>query len=93
MSLSGVVQMGQFSLVMSLMGLFMVAYIRGRQRPQGVYKVREEWRVMFLVCYVRDGLYPLFVQDGLCCLVRDLYLVRSDIIRIVTLKNNKSNIL
>ena len=87
--------MDQFSLVMSLMGLFMVAYIRWRQRPQGVYKVREEWRVMFFVCYVRrrDGLNSLFVRDGLCFLFRDLHMEWSDVIRRVTLKNNKSNIL
>ena len=44
------------------------------QRPQGVYNVREEWCVMFFVCYVRDGLYPLFVRDGLWFLFRDLYM-------------------
>ena len=69
MSLSGFTQIDQVSLVMSV----------GGKRPQWVYNVREEWCVMFFVCYVRDGLYPLFVRDGLCCLVRDLYLDRYNI--------------
>ena len=51
---------------MSVMVVFMVAYIRGRQRPQGVYNVREEWFVMSVADYIRDG---LFVRDGLCFLV------------------------
>ena len=60
--------------------------------------------VISLTDYIRDG---LFVRGGLCVLIlhsfthsfihskqiRDLYLDRSDVIRIVTLKNNISNML
>ena len=83
---------------MSEMVLFMVAYIRGRQCPQGVYSVHEEWSVMAVTNYIRDG---LFVRDELCFFgftlthslihskqIRDFYMDRSDVIRIVTLKNN-----
>ena len=100
MSLRGFIQMDQVSLVMSLMVWSMVAYIRGRQHLHGVYNVREEWCVIFIVCYVRDSVTDNIRNfSAMSCVFwfLDLYLDRcdhhSDVIRIVTLKTNISTIL